>query len=37
MTSGSMTAPFGSWASPFRVERFDRVVFLGESPRRGSA
>jgi dipeptidyl aminopeptidase/acylaminoacyl peptidase len=32
MTSGSMTAPFGSWASPFRIERLtDRVVFLGES------
>ena len=32
MTSGSITAPFGSWASPFRIERLtDRVVFLGES------
>jgi dipeptidyl aminopeptidase/acylaminoacyl peptidase len=32
MTSGSMTAPFGAWASPFRIERLtDRVVFLGES------
>jgi dipeptidyl aminopeptidase/acylaminoacyl peptidase len=32
MTSGSITAPFGSWASPFRIERLtDGVVFLSES------
>jgi dipeptidyl aminopeptidase/acylaminoacyl peptidase len=32
MTSGSITAPFGSWASPFRIERLtDRVVFLAEA------
>jgi len=32
MTSGTITAPFGSWASPFRIERLtDRVVFLAES------
>jgi dipeptidyl aminopeptidase/acylaminoacyl peptidase len=32
MTSGSITAPFGSWASPFKIERLtDRVVFLAES------
>jgi dipeptidyl aminopeptidase/acylaminoacyl peptidase len=32
MSSGSITAPFGAWASPFRIERLtDRVVFLSES------
>jgi dipeptidyl aminopeptidase/acylaminoacyl peptidase len=32
MTSGSIVAPFGSWASPFKIERLtDRVVFLAES------
>jgi dipeptidyl aminopeptidase/acylaminoacyl peptidase len=32
MTSGSITAPFGAWASPFKIERLtDRVVFLSES------
>ncbi|HYK95498.1 MAG TPA: prolyl oligopeptidase family serine peptidase [Candidatus Dormibacteraeota bacterium] len=32
MSSGSIAAPFGAWASPFRIERLtDRVVFLAES------
>jgi dipeptidyl aminopeptidase/acylaminoacyl peptidase len=31
MTSSVTVAPFGSWASPFRIERLtDRVVFLAE-------
>src|SRR5262245_15311748 len=36
LTSSTVTvAPFGSWASPFRIERLtDRVVFLAEA--RGS-
>ena len=32
MTSSVTVAPFGSWASPFRIERLtDRVVFLTEA------
>ena len=33
MTLANVTvAPFGSWASPFRIERLtDRVVFLTEA------
>ena len=33
MTPATVTvAPFGSWASPFKIERLtDRVVFLSEA------
>ena len=30
--ASAIVAPFGSWASPFRIERLtDRVVFLSEA------